>query len=161
MPPPKDGRQRIYLCVEGSRDQEEAMEYLDANYADDPPDSPVVFTRKTHEIRLDRLTDNHIVIAVVRNINKDRLKPVVMAGIRADAPDVKGMHEYRAPVEECKPIDVKPFYTRATSRESDDVFDERGFVNALAKVCQPACPRVQRRGDGNGNHVRWLVLKWG
>ena len=157
----RDGKQRIYLYVdEGPKEADEALVYLE-KYPDDPDDADELTTRKTAEIRLDRLNESHVIVCVVRDINKDRMRDVQIEKERSDAPILMGRREFRGPVKECAPVEVAKFYSRAKSRHEEDSFDEDGLIRAVGSVCMPAAPRVQRRGDGKGNHTRWLTLRWG
>jgi hypothetical protein len=160
-----DGKQRIFLFVQGEGEIGPALDYL-SKYADDDDDPEAPLTvQKTNEIRLDDLHANHVVIPVVRNINKDRRKTVDVEGTGGKI----AFQEDKAPVFECAPIEVSKFVTRvptAQGRGMRDNFDRNAFVNAVGKAVvvngHALCsPRQQRRGDGEGNHVFWLVLTWG
>lgn len=160
-----DGRLRVFFFVQGEGETDRALDYL-SKYADDDddPDEPLT-VQKVDEIRLDDLHAKHIVIPVIRNINKDRRRTVNVEG----SGDKIAFTEDKAPVIEGTPIDVAKFVTRvpsATGRGMRDHFDRNGFVNAVGRAVlvngHAVCaPRLQRRGDGEGNHVFWLVLHWG
>lgn len=153
-----DKRVRLFLYVTGEKETQPALDYL-MKYARGEN------VRRTAEIPLDRLTAQHIIIPVVRDPNEDRRGYVPVEGT-----DKIRAAEYRGPVFECEPVDCAKFYTRG---KRDDFggdtmgkMDVNGLVNAVARACVvndavTATPHVQRRGDGEGNHTRWLVLTWG
>lgn len=154
----KDDKIRLFLYVTGEKETQPALDYL-MRYAKAPN------VRRTAEIPLDRLTDKHVIIPIVRNINEDRRGYVNVEGTDRIRPI-----DYRAECVEGTPVVVADFYK---ANVTDDGFggsigevDVLAIVNAVAAACvingqATAQPRVQRRGDGQGNHQRWLVLQWG
>lgn len=156
--PKWDGKTRHYLYVASDVDRRLAREYL-ARYPDDDPKDKRVMVRKVSELRLDRLNDDHVIIPIVRDIpdQPKRRVPEVGPGGKEIMLDVEEVGKMR----ECKPVPVAGHYTPAPDRESEASFDVGGLINAIGAVCLPCCPRIERRGDGKGNHVEWLVLKTG
>jgi hypothetical protein len=156
--PKPDGKQRIYLYVDG--EDRPALEYL-SQYADDPPDADEITVRKVSEVKLSSLDDRHIVIPVVRDIDRDfKREAIIPSKYEGQPPQVKWIED-RAPVRECKAVKVADFYKRARGRDSQDEFREKEFIQAIGAVCSPAAPRVKRVGNNQDGHVNYLVLRWG
>lgn len=155
-PAKSDGKLRVYLYVhEGDLEAKKAREYLE-KYDDDAPDAKVATIRKVSELRLDRIREHWIIIPVVRDITSDRAESIEINGRFR-------VTEHHGKVRECTPIHAADFCKDAPDGDmsGSNAIDENGLVNRIAQVCGPAAPRVQNRGDGRGNNVRWLVLRWG
>lgn len=168
-----DGKVRIYLYPLGEAEVELASAYL-TKYADDfdpcPPgqdeiewleaqSGKPITVIKTNEVRLDSLRSTDIIIPILRNTNRDKRRFERVG-------DEVRILEDKAPVVEGMPIPVARFATReldSGGRQLRDVIDYNALVNAVGQACVVgrhalASPRKQRRGDGEGNHVFWLVL---
>lgn len=162
-----DGKERIYLCVEGLLGDRDVIAKL-KQHPDDDPNSETVTIRKVDAIRLDRLNETHIVIPVVRDINanckRKGLRPSEVVG---GAPMVETWEE-PGPVIECNPVAVADFYKRARGRDAEPHFDRDGFISAVGAVCMPAAPRTSWRAasalvgpGGKRQEHEYLVLRWG
>lgn len=161
---PWDGRFRVYLYVfEGPGEEKLATSYLEAREKDEPNvyARDVVLNGKkqkrarwTNELRLDKMRENWLIIPIVRDQNRDYSESVEVANRFKTV-------EHKAPVEEREAIEVGHFLKAAESDDGDDDLHQSDLVNHIAKLSLPAAPRIQRRGDGKGNHVNWLTLRWG
>lgn len=167
-----DGLVRVFLYVEGEGEVRPALDYL-AKYADDPdpvegePWKPTTVL-KTSEVRIDQLNETHVIVPIIRNINKDRRQTITLPPLHPDGKERMVFSETPKTCIECKPVNVTDYYKHATDRRTLGSVNRNELVNAVARACvvnghSMAVPRVQKRNDqsGDGNHEFWLVLRWG
>lgn len=122
-----------FVMLDDEYEKKAAKEYLRQHY-------PNTNARVVHELRIDRLTDKHTVIALFRgNERTDAVRVVANGqGIRELKPTP--LPELAGEVQESKPVRCAEYWQ--TIEGNEGTLDVASFLTELGKKCTPAAIKL-------------------
>lgn len=135
--PEDPGNLHYFLLVEDEHEEAAGREFLNNKYGESGPKG----SKRVTNIRIGRLTEEHVVIPVVRRKPAEGLRKVQdeaskrVTTVRLDP--VEGMVE-------CEPVRCCNYWEASTHEDGDGTLNMAGFLEAVGKSCTPAAPRYRR-----------------
>jgi hypothetical protein len=154
------GENLYYIGVNDEHERGIAHAWIEATH-------PNTIAKFVTELRIDRLTRDHVVRALVRGATKTGERRPVK--ISSAAPIIRNQHGIRelipveskdliAEVVECAPVRCADHWREGAYDDSEGDLNVSTFLEALGKSCAPAVIKWndgERRGD-----LRMLRLAW-
>jgi hypothetical protein len=149
-PPAVHGANLYFLCVADEHERQIAQAWLEAKY-------PGSVVKLVSELKIDRLTQDHTLTALVRKGKGGRPPTAAWQNVRNEHRiyELQRLEpeDLAKEVVECAPVRCADHWREDGSEGGDGELSIAGFLEQFGKTCAPAC--IKWRSDS-----RVLKLMW-